>query len=132
MHRLRNAPCTRRRQRRRGGGPVRTLTAEHRELAYLPGRLQRGVDGTEAARLSGWIATLFAGHVARENDLLLPALTGCGTNLAAAVLLEFAGTGLRCRSGSARSAACPAPRPRTSWWTPQASPPLTWPPPPAN
>src|SRR6185437_4391537 len=85
----------------RGGDLVGTLTAEHRELAYLAGRLQRGVDGTEAARLSEWIATLFAGHVARENDLLLPALTDCGTNLAAAVLEEFAGLACGGRSGSA-------------------------------
>ena len=28
------------------------------------------------------IATLFAGHVAKENDLLLPALTGSGADLA--------------------------------------------------
>ncbi len=37
--------------------------------------------------ITGWgparIATLFAGHVAKENDLLLPALTGAGADLAA-------------------------------------------------
>jgi hypothetical protein len=62
---------------------VRTLTAEHRELAYLAGRLRPDADGTEAATISEWIATLFAGHVAKENDLLLPALTGTGGDLAA-------------------------------------------------
>jgi hypothetical protein len=61
----------------------RGLTAEHRELAYLAGRLQPGMDGGEAASVSEWIATLFAGHVAKENDLLLPALTGSGGDLAA-------------------------------------------------
>jgi len=30
-----------------------------------------------------WTATLFAGHVAKVNDLLLPALTGSGADLAA-------------------------------------------------
>ena len=60
----------------RGSDLVRTLTAEHRELAYLAGRLRPGADGTEAAKVSEWIATLFAGHVAKDNDLLLPALTG--------------------------------------------------------
>jgi Hemerythrin HHE cation binding domain len=67
----------------RGSELVRALTAEHRELAYLAGRLQPGADGTEAATVAEWIATLFAGHVAKENDLLLPALTGSGADLAA-------------------------------------------------
>jgi hypothetical protein len=66
----------------RGSELVRTLTAEHRELEYLAGRLQPGADGTDAAAVSEWIATLFAGHVAKENDLLLPALTGSGADLA--------------------------------------------------
>ena len=38
---------------------------------------------SEAATVSEWIATLFAGHVAKDNDLLLPALTGSGADLAA-------------------------------------------------
>ena len=67
----------------RGSELVLALTAEHRELAYLAGRLQPGADGTEAATVAEWIATLFAGHVAKENDLLLPALTGSGADLAA-------------------------------------------------
>lgn len=67
----------------RGSELVRTLTAEHRELAHLAGRLGPGADGTEAASVSEQIATLFAGHVAKENDLLLPALTRSGANLAA-------------------------------------------------
>jgi hypothetical protein len=67
----------------RGSELVRTLTAEHRDLADLAGRLQPGADGTEAATVAEWIATLFAGHVAKENDLLLPALTGSGADLAA-------------------------------------------------
>jgi Hemerythrin HHE cation binding domain len=67
----------------RGGELVRTLTAEHRELEYLAGRLQPGADATEAATVAEWIATLFAGHVAKENDLLLPVLAGSGADLAA-------------------------------------------------
>ena len=62
---------------------VRALIHEHRELAYLAGRLRPGTDGGEAAALAEWIATLFAGHVAKVNDLLLPALTGSGADLAA-------------------------------------------------
>ena len=69
--------------RARGSQLVRTLTAEHRELADLVGRLRPPADGTTAATVAEWIATLFAGHVAKENDLLLPALTDSGADLAA-------------------------------------------------
>lgn len=66
-----------------GSELVRELTGEHHTLAYLAGRLRPGADGAEAAKVSEWIATLFAGHVAKVNDLLLPALAGSGTDLAA-------------------------------------------------
>ncbi len=66
----------------RGSELVRELTGEHHALAYLAGRLQAGADGSEAATAAERIATLFAGHVAKENDLLLPALTGAGADLA--------------------------------------------------
>lgn len=66
-----------------GSELVRELTGEHHTLAYLAGRLRPGADGAEAAKVSEWIATLFAGHVAKVNDLLLPALAGSGGDLAA-------------------------------------------------
>ena len=66
----------------RGAGLVRELTGEHNTLAYLAGRLQTGADGSQAATAAERIATLFAGHVAKENDLLLPALTEAGADLA--------------------------------------------------
>jgi hemerythrin HHE cation binding domain-containing protein len=66
----------------RGSDLVRALTAEHHALAYLADRLSPGTAGTEAATVSERIATLFAGHVAKENDLLLPALTNSGADLA--------------------------------------------------
>jgi hypothetical protein len=66
----------------RGSELIRELTGEHHALAYLVGRLQAGADGSEAATAAERIATLFAGHVAKENDLLLPALTGAGADLA--------------------------------------------------
>ena len=66
----------------RGSGLVRELTGEHHALAYLAGRLRPGADGSEAATAAERIATLFAGHVAKENDLLLPALAGSGADLA--------------------------------------------------
>ncbi len=67
----------------RGSELVSSLVAEHRELARLAGRLQPGAGATEAATVPEQIATLFAGHVAKENDLLLPALTRSGADLAA-------------------------------------------------
>ena len=67
----------------RGSELVHALTAEHRELAYLVGRLHDSADAAGAATIAEWIATLFAGHAAKENDLLLPALTGSGADLAA-------------------------------------------------
>ncbi len=67
----------------RGSDLVRVLTAEHYALACLAGRLRLPADGPTAATIAEWITTLFAGHVAKENDLLLPALTGSGTDLAA-------------------------------------------------
>ena len=66
----------------RGAGLVRELTGEHHTLAYLAGRLRAGADGSQAASAAERIATLFAGHVAKENDLLLPALTEAGADLA--------------------------------------------------
>lgn len=67
----------------RAGELVRELTREHHTLAYLAGRLRTGADGREAAAAAEWITTLFAGHVAKENDLLLPALTTSGADLTA-------------------------------------------------
>jgi hemerythrin-like domain-containing protein len=67
----------------RGSELVRALTAEHQALAYLAGRLQPSADATTAASIAEWIATLFAGHVAKENDVLLPALISSGGDLAA-------------------------------------------------
>jgi hypothetical protein len=69
----------------RGSELVRMLTAEHRTLAYLAGRLQPSAAASTAATIAEWIATLFAGHVAKENDLLLPALASSGADLAALV-----------------------------------------------
>jgi hypothetical protein len=67
----------------RGSELVRALTAEHHALTYLTGRLQPAADATTAASIAEWIATLFAGHVAKENDLLLPALISSGADLPA-------------------------------------------------
>ena len=84
MPRRRNAPSSRPRPRRPAAASwYGALTAEHHALAYLAGRLQAGADGREAATAAEWIATLFAGHVAKVNDKLLPALIASGADLAA-------------------------------------------------
>ena len=67
----------------RGSEMVSALIAEHHALTYLAGRLQPAADSHDVATAAERIATLFAGHVAKENDLLLPALTGSGADLAA-------------------------------------------------
>lgn len=66
----------------RGTELVHAMTAEHRELAYLAGRLLPSADGVEAAKVAEWIATLFAGHVAKVNDLL-SVIVGSGADLTA-------------------------------------------------
>ncbi len=67
------------------GELVHVLKGEHLELAELVKQLAAAADGRTAATISEWIATFFAGHVAKENDLLLPALTSSGADLAALV-----------------------------------------------
>jgi hypothetical protein len=62
-----------------------SLRRRARELlsAGLVGRLQSPTDGATAAATAESIATLFVDHVAKENDLLLPALIDSGVDLAA-------------------------------------------------
>lgn len=55
-----------------------------RELAYLAGQLQPDTDGSRAATVAEWIATLFAGHVAKQNELL-HVLAGSAADVAALV-----------------------------------------------
>ena len=62
---------------------VAAVTGEHRQLTGFAEALQAPVDGTMTATTAEWISALFAGHVARESDLLLPALIDSGIDLAA-------------------------------------------------
>ena len=55
-------------------GTVSEMTAEHTILSEAAGRLAEAADAAGAARRAEEIARLFAGHVAKENDILLPAL----------------------------------------------------------
>ncbi|MGE5136993.1 MAG: DUF2249 domain-containing protein [Gemmatimonadota bacterium] len=55
-------------------GTVKEMIAEHRILSEAAGRLAGAAGAAEAAERGEGIARLFAGHVAKENDILLPAL----------------------------------------------------------
>lgn len=60
---------------------VRAMRDEHRQLGSLAGRLAEDAGAVTAATTAASIATLFAIHVAKENDLVLPALTEAGVDL---------------------------------------------------
>ena len=53
-------------------GTVSEMTAEHSILSEAAGRLAEAPGAAEAAAGAEEIARLFAGHVAKENDILLP------------------------------------------------------------
>ncbi len=60
------------------------MTAEHKVLSEAAGRLAEPAGAASAAERAEEIASLFAGHVAKENDVLLPALLASqGTDLPA-------------------------------------------------
>jgi iron-sulfur cluster repair protein YtfE (RIC family) len=50
------------------------MTAEHEALAAAAGNLAGMTDDTAAAAQAAQVGALFAAHVARENDVVLPAL----------------------------------------------------------
>ena len=55
-------------------GTVSEMTAEHRVLSAAAGRLAGAAGAAAAAEQAVEIAALFTGHVAKENEVLLPAL----------------------------------------------------------
>ncbi len=61
---------------------VRAMKDDHRRLGSLAGRLTEDAGPVTAATTAASIATLFAAHVAKENDLVLPALADSGVDLA--------------------------------------------------
>jgi iron-sulfur cluster repair protein YtfE (RIC family) len=67
---------------------VEALVREHRELASQAGRLAAQVRPVAVAATAEAISTLFASHVAKENDLLRPALERSGANLARLIARE--------------------------------------------
>jgi hypothetical protein len=60
---------------------IRAMKDEHRQLGSLAGRLAEDAGAVTAATIAASIATLFAAHVAKENDLVLPALAEAGVDL---------------------------------------------------
>jgi len=54
---------------------VAGMVDEHRKLVSLAERLATAGDAAAAAAVAEAIGALFAGHVAKENDLILPPLT---------------------------------------------------------
>ncbi len=89
---------------------VSEMTAEHATLSEAAGRLAEASDAADAAQRAEEIATLFAGHVAKENGVLLPALAASDSadlpRLLAdmhrcteqAAIVSAAGPGQRCAS----------------------------------
>lgn len=70
-------------------GTVSEMIAEHRALAEAAGRLAGMAGAADAAGLAEEIARLFAAHVARENDVLLPALLASGNADLSALLASM-------------------------------------------
>lgn len=68
---------------------VSEMIGEHRLLSAAAERLASAPDGVAAAEQAGQIADLFASHVARENDILLPALLAKRDADLAALLAEM-------------------------------------------
>ena len=64
---------------------IKAMKEEHRQLGSLAGRLAEDAGAVTAATTAASIATLFAAHVAKENDLLLPALAEAGVDMAALI-----------------------------------------------
>jgi len=74
-------------------GMVGEMIGEHVMLSALGARLAAVLDPASAAGHAQQVATLFAAHAAKENDVLLPALLG-DKSVDLAVLLEQMHEGL--------------------------------------
>ncbi|MFI5062552.1 MAG: DUF2249 domain-containing protein [Streptosporangiales bacterium] len=76
---------------------VDEMIAEHRALSAAAGQLASAASATAAAEQAGQIAALFAAHVIKENEVLLPALLTDGEADLTALLGE-----MHCRTEKAR------------------------------
>ena len=68
---------------------VDEMIAEHRALSAAAGQLASAASATAAAEQAGQIAALFAAHVIKENEVLLPALLTDGEADLTALLGEM-------------------------------------------
>lgn len=68
---------------------VDEMIAEHRALSAAAGQLASAASATAAAEQAGQFAALFAAHVIKENEILLPALLADGEADLAALLGEM-------------------------------------------
>jgi iron-sulfur cluster repair protein YtfE (RIC family) len=68
---------------------VAGMVDEHRQLGSLTERLATAGDGVAAVAAATAIGTLFAGHVVKENELLLPALAADTEADLAGLLVEM-------------------------------------------
>jgi len=64
---------------------VRAMLDEHRALEALIDALARARDAIEIVGAAASVQALFAVHLGKENDLLLPALDGAGLDIDALV-----------------------------------------------
>ena len=67
---------------------VAELISEHQALAAMTSRLGEPARPADIAAQAAAISALFAGHVTKENSLLLPALEHSGADLAALLARE--------------------------------------------
>ena len=70
-------------------GTVAEMIAEHRQLMASVGALATSQSPADAADLAGSIGALFATHVAKENDLLLPPLQADDTVSLSELLVQM-------------------------------------------
>ncbi len=70
-------------------GTVTEMIAEHRQLMASVGALATSQSPADAADLAGSIGALFATHVAKENDLLLPPLQADDTVSLSELLVQM-------------------------------------------
>ena len=62
---------------------VQEMSSEHRRLAALTEALANASNGPSALELASTVGSLFAAHVDRENEVILPRLQAQGADLAA-------------------------------------------------
>ncbi len=75
---------------------VQALISEHRDLASRAASLGEPAPPAAIAAQAAVISALFAGHVAKEDSLLLPALDRSGADLAALLAREPRLSGNQC------------------------------------